>query len=101
MLRGYIDRIDIADDGSNAAVVFDYKSREKSFSWSKCYHGLDLQMVFYLLAIDGRKIGGVDPVNPVGAFYMPIDVGTQRVDIDELETKAEKFRRKAKRPFQR
>ncbi len=32
VLRGYIDRIDIADDGSDAAVVFDYKSREKSFS---------------------------------------------------------------------
>ncbi|MDO8303765.1 MAG: exodeoxyribonuclease V subunit gamma [Sedimentisphaerales bacterium] len=99
LLRGYIDRIDVADDDTNAAVVFDYKSREKSFSWSKCYHGLDLQMVFYMFAIDGKKVGRIDRVNPVGAFYMPIDVGTQRADIDELETKAEKFRRKAKGLF--
>jgi ATP-dependent helicase/nuclease subunit B len=99
LLRGYIDRIDIADDGSNAAVVFDYKSREKSFSWAKCYHGLDLQMIFYLVAIDGKKIAGSDSVHPIGAFYMPIDIGTQRIDIDELETQAEKFRRKAKGLF--
>jgi ATP-dependent helicase/nuclease subunit B len=53
-------------------------------------------MVFYLLAIDGKKIGGVSGVHPIGAFYMPIDVGTEKIDIDKIETQAEKFLRKAK-----
>jgi ATP-dependent helicase/nuclease subunit B len=100
ILKGCIDRVDIACDGSNAAIVFDYKSKDKKPDWSTLYYGLDMQLSVYMLALAGRTTDGSGkPIQAVGAFYMPIDVGTDKAAIDQLERKSEKFRRKAKGLF--
>jgi len=44
-LNGKIDRLDIADvDGEKIALVFDYKRKAKSFSWSEFCYGLEIQL---------------------------------------------------------
>ncbi|MCK4752204.1 MAG: exodeoxyribonuclease V subunit gamma [Planctomycetes bacterium] len=68
-LRGKIDRLDI--DGEKAAIVFDYKRKDKTFSWTKFYYGLDMQLGIYMLAVANSK--KAQPV--AGAFYMPVEVG--------------------------
>ncbi|MBN1456588.1 MAG: exodeoxyribonuclease V subunit gamma, partial [Sedimentisphaerales bacterium] len=51
-LRGIIDRIDIAEvNGKNRALVFDYKTRSRNFSWQELFHGLDMQLAIYLLVL--------------------------------------------------
>ncbi len=72
-LRGIIDRIDAADvDGRHTALVFDYKSTSRSFSWTRWRHGLSVQMPAYLLALRGGTIEGKQIEETAGAFYIPI-----------------------------
>jgi len=99
-LDGKIDRLDIAEfDGEKVAIVFDYKRRGKSFSWSKLYYGLDMQLPIYMLACRNAsdlllKIGEV-----AGAFYMPVEVSPTATTLDELPKKTEGFDYKAKGIF--
>jgi ATP-dependent helicase/nuclease subunit B len=68
LLRGKIDRLDIAETGGEKiALVFDYKRRDRSFSWSQFYYGLDMQLAIYMLA--ARSAG----YSAIGAFYMPVE----------------------------
>jgi ATP-dependent helicase/nuclease subunit B len=97
-LSGKIDRLDFAEiDGERIAVVFDYKRSPTLFSWSKFYHGLDIQLPMYMLAV--RNASGAGGMNPAGAFYMPIEVNPQNVTFDKLADKSEKFDYKAKGIF--
>jgi len=94
-LDGKIDRIDIAElDGKKIAAVFDYKRRGASFSWSKFYYGLDMQLPIYMLAVKNANKPKVKSV--VGAFYMPVETGIGQAALDELSAKAGKFDYKAK-----
>jgi ATP-dependent helicase/nuclease subunit B len=95
-LSGKIDRIDVAMiNGKQAALVFDYKSKAKSFDWSKFRHGLDMQLVIYLLAVhNSKKYGDI-----AGAFYMPVDGGMEKVSPDELDARKDSFNHKAKGIF--
>lgn len=99
-LDGKIDRLDVAQiDGRSASLVFDYKRSEHKakFEWSQFYHGLDLQLPIYMLAL--RNAGGDAYKNVVGAFYMPIEVGPEATTLAELSGKTEKFSRKARGLF--
>lgn len=74
-LWGRIDRVDVAElrDTWLAAVV-DYKrQRDRRLSLCEVYHGLALQLVTYLLALQehGRSWLG-RPVEPAGALYLPL-----------------------------
>ena len=69
-LRGKIDRLDV-DPAGNAMLV-DYKSGGRKFKLGQFVHGLDLQLVAYLLAVRGADINGIGPLNPIGAFYYPL-----------------------------
>jgi len=94
-LNGKVDRIDIAElDGKKFAAVFDYKRRGASFSWSKFYYGLDMQLPIYMLAVKNADKPKVESV--VGAFYMPVETGIEQAALDELSAKAGKFDYKAK-----
>ncbi|HUU16135.1 MAG TPA: PD-(D/E)XK nuclease family protein [Sedimentisphaerales bacterium] len=97
-LDGKIDRLDIArlDDGE-AAIVFDYKRKGQSFSWSKFHYGLDMQLPLYMLAV--RSAGGSKIKNAVGAFYMPVEVSPQRATLDEISKKTDTFNYKARGIF--
>ncbi len=97
-LNGKIDRLDIADvDNKRVAIVFDYKRRDMSFSWSKFYYGLDMQLPLYMLAV--RNSAGSKIKDAVGAFYMPVEVGPQRATLDEILKKTDTFNYKAKGIF--
>jgi len=100
LLRGKIDRFDIAKiDDQRVGIVFDYKKRRnKSFDWSKFYHGLDLQLAIYMLAAANAKTQfELDRI--AGAFYMPVEVSTEKITFDKLEKSSDKFRYKAKGIF--
>jgi len=99
-LDGKIDRLDVAElNGKKIAIVFDYKRRDKTFSWSKFYHGLDIQLPIYMLAVRNACNSQCEVINPVGAFYMPVEVSPAIAAIDELTERGEKFRYKAKGIF--
>ena len=91
-LNGKIDRLDIAEaDGEKTAIVFDYKkSKDKAyFNWTRFYHGLDMQLPIYMLAVRNAK----------GAFYMPVEINLPKVSLDELPKKTDSFNYKARGIF--
>jgi ATP-dependent helicase/nuclease subunit B len=98
LLDGKIDRLDFADvGGKQITLVFDYKRRETSFSWAESYHGLDIQLPIYMLAV--RNAADVGIRNVVGAFYMPIEVSLKQTALDKLSVKSDSFDYKAKGVF--
>lgn len=98
-LNGRIDRLDIAKiDGRKAAVVFDYKKRSKnSFDWAEFYYGLDIQLAVYMLAV--QNAAGKISDDIAGAFYMPIEVGPENVELGKSIDNNPKFARKARGIF--
>jgi len=98
-LHGKIDRLDIAEiDGRKMAVVFDYKRSGKSFSWSRFYNGLDIQLPLYLAAVRGTcRRQGIDDV--VGGFFLPVESNPKPATFSELAGRGEKFDYKAKGLF--
>ncbi len=98
LVRGIVDRIDIANiDSRKVAMVFDYKRSSKSFSWSRFYNGLDMQLPIYMLAVKNTSQLEID--NVAGAFFMPVEIGTKLADINRLKTIDDKFLHKAKGIF--
>ena len=74
-MRGSIDRVDIYNDenGQRYVRIVDYKTGGKDFDLASLYHGLNMQMLIYLLALvdtdnefnrDGELISA-------GVMYMP------------------------------
>jgi ATP-dependent helicase/nuclease subunit B len=99
-LAGKIDRLDVAQlDGKKAAIVFDYKRRNKSFNWAKFYYGLDMQLPIYMLAVRNTSGQEYKVQDVAGAFYMPVEVSPTKTTIDELVRKTESFDYKAKGIF--
>jgi ATP-dependent helicase/nuclease subunit B len=73
-LAGRIDRIDIAKtDTGCSAVIFDYKRSFAAFSWSRFYHGLDMQLPIYMLAVRSSKLPALSGCDIAGAFYIPVE----------------------------
>ncbi len=99
-LSGKIDRLDVAEsDGGQITIVFDYKRRARSFSWMSFYHGLDMQLPIYMLAVRNTSGGRDIARQVVGAFYMPVEVGPQSATLDELTEAKDVFNYKAKGVF--
>lgn len=75
LLRGYIDRIDIAEIGDETlGIVIDYKrSAEKRLPLDHVHYGLSLQLLAYLLVLaqHGRTLAGRS-VLPVASLYVPV-----------------------------
>lgn len=74
-LRGFIDRVDLAELSDELlGVVVDYKdTRDKRLDLSRVYHGLSLQLLGYLLVLAQR--GGTlagRPIKPAGAFFVSL-----------------------------
>ena len=72
-VTGKVDRVDgwLKDDKLYLRVV-DYKSGKKSFDLSDVRHGLSIQMLLYLFALerDGKALFGKDIVS-AGVLYLP------------------------------
>jgi len=86
-LDGKIDRVDI------------YKRRARAFDWSEFYHGLDMQLPIYMLAVRNTSTQEYKVQDVVGAFYMPVEVSPMTANFDELIKKTEQFNYKAKGIF--
>jgi ATP-dependent helicase/nuclease subunit B len=68
-LRGIADRVDgWVRDGSVYLRVTDYKSGSAGFSLSDVWHGLGIQTLCYLFALE--EWGGL-PALPAGVLYLP------------------------------
>ncbi len=99
-LSGKIDRLDVAEAGSEKnAIIFDYKRKGKTFNWSQFYHGLDMQLPIYMLAVKNADNPKSLARNALGAFYMPVEVSPAKGAIDELSGDTEGFNYKAKGIF--
>jgi ATP-dependent helicase/nuclease subunit B len=100
-LNGRIDRLDVAQiDGRKIALIFDYKKRsESSFSWAEFFYGLDIQLAIYMLAVlkaaDAHKIAA----DVAGAFYLPVEMSPESVDIGKAADNNPKFAHKARGIF--
>lgn len=74
-LVGSIDRIDLYRTDKAAWLrVIDYKTGSQFFKPSEVYHGLDLQMLIYLLAVTtgSSDLGEGKPLLPAGIMYSHI-----------------------------
>ncbi|MCD4831715.1 MAG: exodeoxyribonuclease V subunit gamma [Anaerohalosphaeraceae bacterium] len=84
LIHGKIDRVDIAAiDGKNYALIFDYKTSEKRFSYSMLSAGLSMQLLVYCLALRGNSVEGFENIYPAGAFYLPIQHIPQLVNLSK------------------
>ena len=89
---GKIDRVDMYRTGEQIYLrVIDYKTYDKSFSLNDVIHGLDMQMLLYMFALqqNGEKhFGG--PITPAGVLYLPAKLpivdGTAK-DTERKQTK--------------
>jgi len=92
-LEGKIDRLDVAQvDGKKVALVIDYKltPHAADFKWNEFYHGLDVQLAIYMLAVRHGGGGVVDDI--AGALYLPIETPPETATLAELaEKKNHKF----------
>ena len=72
-VSGVVDRVDgWLEDNRLYIRVVDYKTGKKSFDLADIRHGLNLQMLLYLFALEreGRQLFGYDIV-PAGVLYLP------------------------------
>ncbi len=67
-LSGYVDRADVwqGPEGEYLRVV-DYKSGTKKFDYTELYHGVGMQMLLYLFAMEA---GSRENTIPSGVLYM-------------------------------
>lgn len=83
LLRGFIDRVDLAELGDERlGVVIDYKrTRDKKLDMSRVYHGLSLQLPAYLLVLAerGDALTG-RPIQPIAALFVSLASKYQKVD---------------------
>ena len=89
-LTGQIDRVDILDENEKTYVkIIDYKSREKKFSLSDAYNGLDIQLIVYLESVlEHLPSLKKTKAYPAGAFYFPIVdklIESDLTDVEEIE----------------
>jgi ATP-dependent helicase/nuclease subunit B len=97
VLSGKIDRLDIAEaNGKKAALIFDYKRTQSGarFEWSSLYHGLDVQLAVYMLAV--HHAGKAYAEDIAGAMYLPIEAVPQRATPAEFGAQSRKFQHKAR-----
>lgn len=95
-LRGYVDRVDLWNDGRNSYFrVVDYKTGKKDFDYCDLYNGYGLQMLLYLFALEqeGQYLLGEGPI-PAGVQYFPARVPLVSADGKLTEEEAEAEREK-------
>ena len=80
-LSGKVDRVDgYIKNGRLYLRVMDYKSGKKSFSLSDIWHGLNMQLVIYLYALQQEGLeryrtrleAELNEIVPAGVLYVPV-----------------------------
>ncbi len=85
-LTGKIDRADVlhTDRGDFIRIV-DYKSGNKTFSFSEIYHGLSLQLSVYMLALNENTNS-----NPAAMLYFKLDDPIDKTEASSVSEDYEK-----------
>ncbi len=85
-IEGTVDRVDMYTDpdGERYLRIVDYKTGVKKLSFDELYHGLNLQMLLYMLALTEGKDTGFNGCRPAGALYMHSGFFTCSGDYDPL-----------------
>lgn len=93
-LKGRIDRLDIKEDDNHVYVrIVDYKSGSTSFDLVSIYHGLQLQLVFYLDAAmeNLSKRNPEKQIHPGGVLYYnikePLVDKTPKMSEEDIKAK--------------
>ena len=100
-VNGKIDRVDgWLHDGKLYLRVVDYKTGKKSFDLAELRHGLGLQMLLYLFALERGAAGRFDgrEIVPAGVLYTPARDQILRLPRN---TDAETLRREAQKALRR
>ena len=95
-LRGFVDRVDIWNDGQKHYFrVVDYKTGKKDFDYCDVFNGVGLQMLLYLFALErsGQALLGDMPVAS-GVQYFPARVPLVSADGRLTDEEAKAARRK-------
>lgn len=100
-ISGFVDRVDGWEkDGRLYLRVVDYKTGRKSFSLTDVWHGLSLQMLLYLFALQarGEAYFGKPPV-PAGVLYLPardmLLPGSREMDEQQRRREADQALRRS------
>ena len=95
-ISGFVDRVDgWVHDGKLYLRVVDYKTGHKCFDLTDIWHGLGMQMLLYLFALEaeGKDLYGQELV-PAGVLYLPahdvIVKGSRRMDEGERRRAVDK-----------
>ncbi|MCD8095195.1 MAG: PD-(D/E)XK nuclease family protein [Ruminococcus sp.] len=107
-IHGIIDRADIykTEYGSWLRIV-DYKTGRQTFDEAEIYHGLDLQMLIYLLAAVKSGLGREQSLDPAGIMYshikyvapvLTVEEARRLEESGELEQRMEIERAKSYKP---
>ena len=93
-LAGSVDRADVYtdDDGTKYLRIIDYKTGSMEIDLAKLYHGLNLQMLIYMLAMTESLEG----FEPAAALYMKSKVASPEKTPDKAPSGDKLFYEKTK-----
>lgn len=95
-MRGSIDRVDLYKDesGKRFVRVVDYKTGGKDFDLASLYHGLNMQMLIYLLALvdTDNEFNRDGKLSPAGVMYMPAKYVENFMPREKLRSKSDEER---------
>ena len=109
-MRGSIDRVDIYKDesGKRYVRIVDYKTGGKDFDLASLYHGLNMQMLIYLLALvdTDNEFNRDGELSPAGVMYMPAKYVENYLPREKLressdEEREEKLKNERNKEFKR
>lgn len=98
-LEGFVDRADLWRQGERLYVrIVDYKTGKKDFDYTNIYHGLGLQMLLYLFALErqGSGLAG-QSLTPAGVLYFPARVERITVQDKTSEEQIDSARQKSQK----
>ena len=97
-MRGSIDRVDIYKDesGKRYVRIVDYKTGGKDFDLASLYHGLNMQMLIYLLALvdTDNEFNRDGELSPAGVMYMPAKYVENYLPREKLRESSDEEREK-------
>ncbi len=98
-MRGSIDRVDIFEDDESQkryVRIVDYKTGGKDFELSSLYHGLNMQMLIYLLALvdTDNEFNRDGELTPAGVMYMPAKYVDNILPREKLKGNSDEEREK-------
>lgn len=90
-LTGKIDRVDKMDkDGKRYIRIVDYKTGVKEFELSDVFHGINMQMLLYLISIWRGGCDFYENITPAGILYFPANLLSCDVERNESEESRQK-----------